>query len=67
MSEKNGLSLLAQLLINGNVEVVDLTAVLGPETPLIKLPPELAVDTPPIEIHRSPTTTRTGRGGRGTG
>jgi isatin hydrolase len=52
VSEKNGLSLLAHLLINGNVEVVDLTAVLGPKTPLLKLPPELAVDTPPIEIHR---------------
>ena len=31
--------------------MVDLSAVLGPDTPLIKLPPELAVDTPKIEIH----------------
>lgn len=52
MTERNGLSLLAQMLIQGNVEVVDLTAVLGPRTPLLKLPPDLAVDTPPIEIHR---------------
>jgi len=52
VSETNGLALLAQLLTGGKVEVVDLTAVLGPKTPLLKLPPELAVDTPPIEIHR---------------
>ena len=31
--------------------MVDLSAVLGPDTPLIKLPPELAVDTPKVEIH----------------
>jgi len=42
---------LAELLLSGGVEVVDLTAVLGPDTPLLKLPPELAVDTPKIEIH----------------
>ena len=51
MIERNGLSLLVRMLIQGNVEVVDLTAVLGPKTPLLKLPPDLAVDTPPIEIH----------------
>jgi kynurenine formamidase len=42
---------LAELLLSGKVEVVDLTAPLGPETPLLKLPPELAVDTPKVEIH----------------
>ncbi|MET3792442.1 cyclase family protein [Aquamicrobium terrae] len=42
---------LAELLVGGGVEVVDLTATLGPDTPLLKLPPELAVDTPRIEIH----------------
>jgi kynurenine formamidase len=26
--------------------------VLGPETPLLKLPPDFAKDTPPIKIHR---------------
>jgi len=31
---------LAAALLGGRVEVVDLTATLGPETPLIKLPPE---------------------------
>ena len=39
-------------LLSGAIEVVDLSAVLGPDTPLIKLPPDLAVDTPKIEIHK---------------
>ena len=41
----------ATQLLSGAIEVVDLSAVLGPDTPLIKLPPELAVDTPKVEIH----------------
>ena len=41
----------ASQLLSGGIEVVDLSAVLGPDTPLIKLPPELAVDTPKVEIH----------------
>src|SRR5690606_29713 len=41
----------ASQLLSGASEVVDLTAVLGPDTPLIKLPPVLAVDTPKVEIH----------------
>ena len=36
---------------SGAIKVVDLSAPLGPDTPLIKLPPELAVDTPKVEIH----------------
>ncbi len=52
MSSANTLSDLAGMLLSGKVEVVDLAAVLGPGTPLLKLPPELAVDTPPIEIHK---------------
>ena len=43
---------LASALAGGEVEVVDLSGTLGPSTPLLKLPPELAVDTPPIEIHK---------------
>ncbi|RUV96028.1 cyclase family protein, partial [Mesorhizobium sp. M1A.F.Ca.IN.022.07.1.1] len=38
-------------LLSGAIKVVDLSAPLGPNTPLIKLPPELAVDTPKVEIH----------------
>jgi len=48
----DALSKLSELLITGEVEVVDCTAVLGPGTPLLKLPPDFAKDTPPIKIHR---------------
>jgi kynurenine formamidase len=41
----------ASQLLSGAIKVVDLSAPLGPDTPLIKLPPELAVDTPKVEIH----------------
>lgn len=51
MSATQTLTQLAEFLLNGNVKIVDLTAVLGPETPLIKLPPELAINTPKVEIH----------------
>jgi len=51
MQTNEVLGQLAELLLSGGVEVVDLAAVLGPDTPLLKLPPELAVDTPKIEIH----------------
>lgn len=40
-----------EALRDNSIEVIDLTAPLGPDTPLLKLPPELAVDTPKIEIH----------------
>ncbi|MBS9721860.1 cyclase family protein [Tianweitania sp. BSSL-BM11] len=52
MTAANALGQLTELLVSGGVEVVDLTAPLGPNTPLLKLPPELAKDTPKIEIHR---------------
>lgn len=42
---------LGELLLSGGVEVVDLTATLGPDTPILRLPPEFAVDTPKVEIH----------------
>jgi isatin hydrolase len=52
MAPKDTLESLGSLLLSGEVAVVDCTGVLGPDTPLLKLPPELARDTPPIEIHR---------------
>jgi kynurenine formamidase len=42
----------AEGLLSGRIEVVDLSGPLGPDTPLLKLPPDLAVDTPKIEIHK---------------
>ena len=52
MTSANVLQSLAGMIASGGIEVVDCSAVLGPETPLLKLPPELARDTPPIKIHK---------------
>ena len=46
------LQTLGAMLLSGGVEVVDCSDVLGPDTPLLKLPPDIAKDTPAIEIHR---------------
>lgn len=43
---------LGAMILSGGIEVVDCSGTLGPETPLLKLPPELAKDTPPIKIHK---------------
>jgi isatin hydrolase len=51
MSVKDTLGSLGTMLSSREIEVVDCTGVLGAKTPLLKLPPELAKDTPPIEIH----------------
>lgn len=52
MTAANVVGQLAKMLASGAIEVVDCTGVLGPETPLLKLPPDFAKDTPPIKIHR---------------
>lgn len=46
------LGALGDMLLSGAVRVVDCSAVLGPATPLLHLPEDFAVNTPPIEIHR---------------
>src|ERR1044072_2999631 len=51
---------LAGQLLSGGIEVVDLSAVLGPETPLIKLPSDFAVDTAAMEIHTISQSDKTG-------
>ena len=50
-AKTGALSELAQMMVSGGIEVVDLSAPLGPQTPLLKLPPDFAKDTPKIEIH----------------
>jgi len=40
------------MLLSGQVEVVDCTGVLGPDTPIIQLPPEFAKPTPKVEINK---------------
>ncbi len=48
MTEAATLRDLAAMLASGKIEVVDLSGTLGPDTPLLKLPPALAKDTPKI-------------------
>lgn len=52
MTNTDTLSALATGLLDGSIKVIDCSAPLGPDTPLLKLPPELADDTPRIEIHK---------------
>lgn len=42
----------AGALLRGSIRVVDLTAPLGPETPVIHLPPDFARNTPQVKVHR---------------
>jgi kynurenine formamidase len=42
---------LASALLSGKVKVVDLTAPLGPDTPVIYLPPQFGKNTPPVTVH----------------
>jgi isatin hydrolase len=52
MAETHCLDELGELLLSGGVDVIDLTAPLGPETPLLELPQGLGANTPTIEIHK---------------
>ena len=52
MKGSEALAGLVGAMAEGSVDLVDLTAPLGPDTPLLRLPPELGVDTPRVEISR---------------
>ncbi len=52
MTSASVLQDLGAMLLSGGIEVVDCSGTLGPDTPLLKLPPDFAKDTPKIEIHR---------------
>jgi kynurenine formamidase len=52
MTSANVLANLAGMLASGGSRWWIAPGVLGPETPLLKLPPDFAKDTPPIKIHR---------------
>jgi kynurenine formamidase len=43
---------LAGALLSGHIKIVDLTAPLGPNTPVKSLPPEVGKSTPPVSIHK---------------
>jgi isatin hydrolase len=51
MSSSKPLVDLASALLSGAVRVVDLSAPLGPNTPLIYLPPHIGKNTPPVKVH----------------
>ena len=55
------LATLASGLASGGVRVVDLTAQLGPDTPILRLPTDLAKNTPKVAIHRISDAYRTDR------
>lgn len=52
MSSANILENLGAMLASGGVEVVDCSGVLGPDTPILKLPADFAKPTPKVEIHK---------------
>lgn len=43
---------LGSMLLSGKVEVVDCSAELGPDTPILRLPEDFAKNTPKVEIHK---------------
>lgn len=51
MSSNKTLAGLASALLSGSVRVVDLSAPLGPDTPVIYLPPNIGKNTPPVKVH----------------
>ncbi len=52
MTAANTLENLAGMLLSGQIEVVDCSGRLGPDTPILKLPPDFAKNTPDVEIHK---------------
>lgn len=52
MNAANLVQELGAKLLSGEVRVVDLSGSLGPETPILQLPPDFAKNTPRVEIHK---------------
>ncbi len=51
MSAASTLADLTAAIASGDIRVVDLSGTIGPDTPLLKLPPEVGANTPKIEKH----------------
>jgi kynurenine formamidase len=51
MSAERILADFASALLSGSIKVVDLTAPLGPQTPVIYLPPQIGKNTPAVTVH----------------
>ena len=47
----NILNDVAKALLSGSIKVVDLTAPLGPNTPVLYLPPQFGKNTPNVKVH----------------
>ena len=47
----NILADVAKALLSGSIKVVDLTAPLGPNTPVLYLPPQFGKNTPSVKVH----------------
>jgi kynurenine formamidase len=52
MNPANVLQTLGAMLLSGEVKIVDCTAILGPDTPILHLPEDFATNTPKVEIHK---------------
>lgn len=52
MSSTKILGDLGAMLMSGQVRIIDCTAVLGPDTPILRLPKDFARNTPKVEIHK---------------
>ncbi len=50
MSSDQVLGSLGEMLMTGQIKIVDCTAVLGPDTPILRLPKDFAKNTPKVEI-----------------
>jgi len=51
MKEASVLTGLASALVSQSIKVVDITAPLGPDTPVLYLPPQFGKNTPKVKIH----------------
>ena len=51
MSTNTVLTDFAAALLSGSIKIVDLTAPLGPDTPVIYLPPQIGKNTPAVKVH----------------
>src|SRR5580693_6793774 len=51
MSTTKVLTDFAAALLSGSIKIVDLTAPLGPNTPVLYLPPQIGKNTPAVKVH----------------
>lgn len=52
MTSNNALAEFGAKILSGEIEVVDCSGTLGPDTPILQLPEDFARNTPKVEIHK---------------